>query len=544
MYDSPFIYAAAHFHQYAKDPMLINSDVDMEGANRRVVAAGARDWTAEEIERASDFRRNLADTLRVEATIPKTKGLKPIWSIFLNTPYTNNINRHLAWYKTIMSLKFSNIPYGTYDRSLPNRWCTGCQSYDHILDSCPYPDLPGWKSLTTDGVEAVAEASELEWRILLEDERGSEHEIHENATAEPLSLPLPNLDLPSPPPSYSLVVAPLQKKTRALTENPVNRPTIWNEHPNLRSWSNEERQPRNAGMDSGTRRSMPQQNLLTMQRELLGILYTYSRNEQVPQGRNATPSRVRGSGNADAADTTDDNPGSNGRQTSRSHPESGSEPLPQNGRAQERGIRNTQVSMGVGMPPEVPQQQIMPNGASDSGPKTSKSASRAVLQVATLNMRGGGSATTSRKWNQINQLVRDENIGVLALQETHISTETAAELESQFGRLKIIISPHPTYPTSREGVALVINKYTTQWKETRTWTLIEGKAILVSLKWHHENQVNILAVYAPTGSGTENADFWTMLEEKFKNDQSLPRVDVMLGDCNMVEMELDRSPMH
>ncbi|TEB04063.1 hypothetical protein FA13DRAFT_1723388 [Coprinellus micaceus] len=52
--------------------------------------------------------------------------------------------------------------------------------------------------------------------------------------------------------------------------------------------------------------------------------------------------------------------------------------------------------------------------------------------------------------------------------------------------------------------------------ETRTWTLIEGKAILVSLKWHHENQVNILVVYAPTGSGTENADFWTMLEEKFQ----------------------------
>jgi hypothetical protein len=123
----------------------LDVDIDMEGVSRRVVTAGARDWTIEEIERASDFRRNLADTLRVEAAVPKTKGLKPIWSIFINAPYTANINRHLAWYKTIMSLKFSNIPYGTYGRSLPNRWCTGCQSYNHILDSCPYPDLPGWK---------------------------------------------------------------------------------------------------------------------------------------------------------------------------------------------------------------------------------------------------------------------------------------------------------------------------------------------------------------------------------------------------------------
>lgn len=91
---------------------------------------------------------------------------------------------------------------------------------------------------------------------------------------------------------------------------------------------------------------------------------------------------------------------------------------------------------------------------------------------------------------------------------------------------------------------MVINKYTTQWKETSTRVLIEGKAILVSLKWHRENQVNILAIYAPTGSGNENADFWTDLKEKFETDQTLPKVDIMLGDCNMVEMELDRSPMH
>jgi hypothetical protein len=63
-------------------------------------------------------------------------------------------------------------------------------------------------------------------------------------------------------------------------------------------------------------------------------------------------------------------------------------------------------------------------------------------------MWGGGSATTSKKWNHNNQLVRDENIGILAVQETHITNETAADIERQFGRLKIIISPHPNHPTS------------------------------------------------------------------------------------------------
>jgi exonuclease III len=96
-------------------------------------------------------------------------------------------------------------------------------------------------------------------------------------------------------------------------------------------------------------------------------------------------------------------------------------------------------------------------------------------------MRGGGSTTTSSKWNQINQLIRTENIGVLALQETHITREMATELKAWFGRLRIIVSPNPTHPTSREGVALVINKYTTQWKETTARVLIEGQASSLAL---------------------------------------------------------------
>ncbi|KAF6745324.1 Endonuclease/exonuclease/phosphatase, partial [Ephemerocybe angulata] len=254
---------------------------------------------------------------------------------------------------------------------------------------------------------------------------------------------------------------------------------------------------------------------------------------------------VGGSGNADAAGATVDDPGGFGRRLGLHHPESGSEPLLPTERARTEGQGNAQVGLGDGRPTATTAQPaLVVAGVRQANKK--KPASRAALRIATLNMNGGGSSSANirDKWSQINTLMRTGNIGVLALQETHLTKEKAQEYESIYHRLKIESSAHPTHPTSRSGVAVLVNKYTTQWKEMKTREIIAGAALLVTLKWHNENTVNILAVYAPTGSGQDNAAFWKEIKKIWEDDRTLPRVDVMLGDCNMVETGLDRLPAH
>jgi hypothetical protein len=63
---------------------------------------------------------------------------------------------------------------------------------------------------------------------------------------------------------------------------------------------------------------------------------------------------------------------------------------------------------------------------------------RAVLKIATLNIRGGGSAATQNKWRHMNQIMREKRIAILAIQETHLSEARVNLLNSQFNRrLKI-----------------------------------------------------------------------------------------------------------
>ncbi|KAE9396835.1 hypothetical protein BT96DRAFT_941383 [Gymnopus androsaceus JB14] len=77
--------------------------------------------------------------------------------------------------------------------------------------------------------------------------------------------------------------------------------------------------------------------------------------------------------------------------------------------------------------------------------------------------------------------------------------------------------------------------------------VIPGRALLVKLKWHLDEKLTVLVVYAPnvtSTDGKENAKFW----EEIQNFMSRPenrgwKPDVMAGDCNMVEDPIDRLPM-
>ncbi|KAG1860934.1 hypothetical protein F4604DRAFT_1510869, partial [Suillus subluteus] len=111
------------------------------------------------------------------------------------------------------------------------------------------------------------------------------------------------------------------------------------------------------------------------------------------------------------------------------------------------------------------------------------------------------------KWLHINQIVKERKIGILTLQETHLTPEDETLLNETFKmRLRIILSIDPDKPNAK-GVAVVINKHTTNSEEIKKHTLIAGRAMLVIVPWHKDNKLVTLVVYAPNDP-TKNADFW------------------------------------
>jgi exonuclease III len=163
---------------------------------------------------------------------------------------------------------------------------------------------------------------------------------------------------------------------------------------------------------------------------------------------------------------------------------------------------------------------------------------RATLKVASLNMRGRG----TEKWNHINQMMRDSRIGILAVQEAHLDDPRVVQLEELFPkRIKIYHTADPTTPNAR-GVALVLNKELTNISGVTTQEIIPGRAILLQTNWHRESKLTILAIYAPNVA-PENQVFWERLQTIWQT-RNLPKPDILLGDFNLVEDNVDRLPSH
>ena len=150
--------------------------------------------------------------------------------------------------------------------------------------------------------------------------------------------------------------------------------------------------------------------------------------------------------------------------------------------------------------------------------------------------------TPQQKWLRINQLMRDDRIAVLALQETHLTEQRARDLETLFeSSLQIHISPDEESPTAARGVAIVLNKKLIRCELTTCATIIPGRAMEIVIPWGSEDNLHILAVYAPNRPA-ENRDFWTSIHQKYEDRRHSP--DLLLGDMNFVESALDRVPMH
>ena len=96
--------------------------------------------------------------------------------------------------------------------------------------------------------------------------------------------------------------------------------------------------------------------------------------------------------------------------------------------------------------------------------------------IASQNMRGGRSLPSKTKWNQMNQVMHDRGIGVLALQETHIESVSRC-----FNRQLHIVSSHDPIDSASKGVAFLLSKCHVAWKDTTTTEIIPGHTLLLSM---------------------------------------------------------------
>ena len=163
---------------------------------------------------------------------------------------------------------------------------------------------------------------------------------------------------------------------------------------------------------------------------------------------------------------------------------------------------------------------------------------RANIMIATLNINGGGTPQTREKWQHIDQLLRSRRVGILVVQETHLREETVNSLHKQFHQcLHIINSSVPEHPNVM-GVTVVLNKNLVAWKEAKEYVLVPGRAILVSVPWYKDCVINVIAVYAPNRE-SDNASSWDLLRRKWLTNE-FPKPDILLGDFNCVEANIDR----
>ncbi|KAI0702816.1 Endonuclease/exonuclease/phosphatase, partial [Cerioporus squamosus] len=141
----------------------------------------------------------------------------------------------------------------------------------------------------------------------------------------------------------------------------------------------------------------------------------------------------------------------------------------------------------------------------------------------------------------MNQLLRSERIGILALQETHITCAQAEELNLLFdGILKVYVSPDPLRPTAARGVAYAVNLRVCECEQICVTERRPGRALELRLTRRRGTALTLLNVYAPNDVG-KNKAFWEELQLLY-GAARVRNPDVVLGDFNIVESAMDRAP--
>ncbi|KAH9913936.1 Endonuclease/exonuclease/phosphatase, partial [Fomitopsis serialis] len=167
---------------------------------------------------------------------------------------------------------------------------------------------------------------------------------------------------------------------------------------------------------------------------------------------------------------------------------------------------------------------------------------KASLNICSLNLngRGGPVGPQNCKWNEINQLVREDRIGLLCLQETHLSADDSDTVKKLYGRCLAIWNSPSTTASSQQGVAIVLNRELVDTANVHFQVLVPGRAALLRLHWHAEKRLTVLNVYAPNAP-RDNAAFWQLLLSMAERGK-YQTPDILAGDFNIVEEAIDRLP--
>ncbi|KAH9858141.1 Endonuclease/exonuclease/phosphatase [Lenzites betulinus] len=175
-------------------------------------------------------------------------------------------------------------------------------------------------------------------------------------------------------------------------------------------------------------------------------------------------------------------------------------------------------------------------------------AQRTSLKIASLNINGFGALrpeSSDNKWGTMYRTIKQNSIGVLLLQETHLTAERCADIKRMFkGRLKVLFSPHPDAPTRKEGVAVVLNKAQVNAEGAEVRVIVPGRALQVSVVTRGGEPLHSLCIYAPTSDGIEERRaFFREVKNYYESHPATPRPHLMAGDFNNVEDRLDRLPI-
>ena len=170
---------------------------------------------------------------------------------------------------------------------------------------------------------------------------------------------------------------------------------------------------------------------------------------------------------------------------------------------------------------------------------------KANVKIATLNMNGAHTgnenSTSFEKWSEINATMKRDKIAILALQETHLDEQTLSTVNGLFEkRLEIHNSHDGTNPRSTAGVAFAMNKDLLATQNLEVSELVKGRALALKTTWNNQEETLLINVYAPNHR-KEHKPFWESLEAARRRKQ-LRRPDFLLGDFNVTEDALDRSP--
>ncbi len=188
------------------------------------------------------------------------------------------------------------------------------------------------------------------------------------------------------------------------------------------------------------------------------------------------------------------------------------------------------------------------NAHPDARKRKRKEERRAAVQLGTLNINGFGNLIRdhpSNKWGRLYRMMAEHRIGVLLLQETHLTSERTAAIHKMFAkRIRIFYSANPEAPTQRDGVAIVLNARYVKTADAEATEIVPGKAMQVAITCQGGDRKHVLCIYAPTSEGTaERKRFFRDVRKYYEDHPQCPKPQLMAGDFNNVEDHLDRLPI-